>query len=251
MISAHLISRLNSRCTVLAFFAALVAFQPAVAQEKTENKTRDKTVSAVGNWTWEIKSKSGTNNGRLTIKERDGKLVGTYSDTQQNLKIKYAQFKDGQLTFRVNPIIDNKRTLAEFSGKVTADSIKGKLSGANANNNQDINARRMSDIEAIAGTWRIEFATPDGSEIEFEFKVTTKNKKIKIEFIDDETVEIKKVSFKKGTLSFESDQEYQRMALEVVYFLDIDGDDITGTLEYAFIDQDQEGELEVVGQRIK
>ena len=109
----------------------------------------------------------------------------------------------------------------------------------------------MTDLEAIAGTWQIEFDTPDSQTIKFEFQVTVKDKKIKVEYLDAESVDVKKAKYKNGTLTIETDQEYQSAELEVTYLLELDGDEITGSLEYLFVDQEQEGELELEGKRIK
>ncbi len=242
--------RFSNSMQLMAVVAAalLTTAAPSSAQE-TSGAVKDN--SPKGEWAWKRQAGNDSVLCRLTIKEKDGKLSGIYKDNRHELKIQNAQMKDGSLSFEINPKPDDKSRLISFKGKVAKESIIGKMTYLvkDQPKSTDWKAERYDPSMAVLGKWSINFETPDGNKLNYEFEVTQKTKGIGLKFLGDNNSKVSKVAFKNGVLVFDSTQEYEGQPIEVEWDLGIDGDKIDGRLFYSFAEG--EGELDVTGERVK
>lgn len=78
--------------------------------------------------TWKFKVKRGDQEFEQTLKLelKDGKLTGTMGGKQET-KIEDATFKAGEVAFTVTRERNNVKMVSKYSGKVSGDTIKGKI----------------------------------------------------------------------------------------------------------------------------
>jgi hypothetical protein len=78
-----------------------------------------------GTWKWT----TGNNNREVTLKLKlDGdKLTGSITMGTRDTEISDATFKDGDIAFNVVRERNGNKTTAKYTGKVSGDSIKGKI----------------------------------------------------------------------------------------------------------------------------
>lgn len=233
-----------------------LVFMFAGQADAQDKKTAEKVVhfSPTGTWNWERKAGDATVKCELIVsKKKDGTFSGKYEDKDHKLDIKNAKLEEGSFSFEVAPRPDSPKMVIQFNGKVAADSIKGKMSYpvGDETKSTDWLAKRSDPMKAALGKWFLEFETPDGTEIQFTINVKKKGNGVSVSFVDDESAETKKVKFKKNVLSFDTEQDYQGQPLDVEWDLKIDGNQLDGTLYYAFQNSAEEGEIEVIGERVK
>jgi hypothetical protein len=78
-----------------------------------------------GIWKWT----TGNNNREATLKLKlDGdKLTGTITMGTRDTEITDGTYKDGDVAFNVTRERNGNKTTAKYTGKVSGDSIKGKI----------------------------------------------------------------------------------------------------------------------------
>ena len=132
------------------------------------------------------------------------------------------------------------------------ESIKGKMSYSIGDQDQAMqwNAKRFDPMNAATGKWTLEFVTPDDLEVSFTIKVQKKGKGLSVDFVDDDSVDVSHVKFKKNVLSFDSEQVYQGIPVTVEWDVKLDDDLVDGVLYYSFDNEQGEGELTVTGERV-
>lgn len=230
----------------------LIAAQPHIQAQDTA-KNADK-FSPTGTWNWERKSDDSSIKCKLVVsKKKDGTFTGKYEDKEHKLEVKNAKLEDGNFSFDLHPHADNAKMVVQFKGKLSADSIKGKMSYALGDEKKSIDwlAKRFDPMGAAVGKWSLEFETPDGQELEFVINVKKKGDGLTLAFVDDDTSKISKIKFKKNVLSFDSYQIYQEQPINVEWDLVLKGNQLDGTLYFAFENSEDEGEIEVSGSRLK
>jgi hypothetical protein len=80
--------------------------------------------------TWKFKAKFGKTEFEQTLKleNKDGKLTGTLSGGKgKDIAIEDGKFKDGEVSFSVTREFKDQKFTSKYSGKVSGDSIKGKI----------------------------------------------------------------------------------------------------------------------------
>jgi hypothetical protein len=97
--------------------------------------------------TWKWKTKFGKNEVEQTLKieNKDGKVTGTLSGGKgKDIMIEDGKFKDGELTFTVTRERKDTKIMTKYSGKVSADTIKGTATTdfGGKENKQDWDAKR-------------------------------------------------------------------------------------------------------------
>jgi hypothetical protein len=95
-----------------------------------------------GTWKWT----SGNNNRESTLKLKlDGdKLTGTIKMRNNDVNIEDATFKDGEISFSVTRDNNGTKTVIKYKGKLTGDTIKGKIS-VEGRDDRDWEAKRSKD----------------------------------------------------------------------------------------------------------
>ena len=108
-----------------AFFALGI-----LAQTQAQDKKADPT----GTWTWTTPGRNGGPDRKMSLKlkvEAD-KLTGTLispgrQGTTNETKIEDGKLKGDEISFTVTREFNGNKMTSKYSGKVTADAIKGKF----------------------------------------------------------------------------------------------------------------------------
>ena len=108
--------RLVTAALVLAFVAAAGLAQAADEPNPT------------GTWKWTVKFGEQTREMTLKLKLEGDKLTGAMvgRDGKDN-PIQDAKFKDGEVSFKVVREREGRKMTSKYEGKVSGDTIKGKI----------------------------------------------------------------------------------------------------------------------------
>jgi hypothetical protein len=99
------------------------------------SNAQQKKADATGTWTWTMPGRNGGPDRKMTLKlkaEGDkltGKLVspGRQGGDPVETEIKEGKVKDGEVSFTVTREFNGNTMTSKYAGKVTAESIKGKI----------------------------------------------------------------------------------------------------------------------------
>jgi len=114
-------------CALLAFGAAGLACADTAK------------VDPSGTWQWSTPGRNGApgRTNTLVLKLEGDKLTGTLSVPVRNgnvdTKIEEATFKGDEIAFSVTREFRNNKMTTKYTGKLTADTIKGKVEFKNRN----------------------------------------------------------------------------------------------------------------------
>ena len=108
------------RCMATAFVVALFGL---VAGVQADDKKADPT----GTWKWTIEFQGNKREQTMKLKLDGGKLTGTIQRKDQEVPIEDATFKNGEISFKVTRERDGQKFVTKYSGKLTGDTIKGKI----------------------------------------------------------------------------------------------------------------------------
>ncbi len=89
----------------------------------------DKKADATGTWKWTVEGQNGQKfEQSAKLKQEGDKLTGTVTGRQgQETKIEDGTVKDGEIAFKVTRERDGNKFTIKYSGKVTGDTLKGKI----------------------------------------------------------------------------------------------------------------------------
>jgi hypothetical protein len=126
---------------VLAAFGALIGNCRPTPAGRAATFEDDKP-NPTGNWKWTAGNNRETT---LKLKLEGDKLTGAIIGRNNNeTKIEDATFKDGEITFSVTRDRNGTKTVTKYSGKLSGDEIKGKIS-VEGRPDRDWNAKRAKD----------------------------------------------------------------------------------------------------------
>jgi hypothetical protein len=109
----------------MVFFLAL-AVTLALSWVSAPARADDKT--ATGTWTWTFTPQNGDAiTITLKLKQDGEKLTGTIGRDDNQTEIKEGAVKDGTVSFQVVRERNGQTFTQKYSGKLSADSIKGKI----------------------------------------------------------------------------------------------------------------------------
>lgn len=81
-----------------------------------------------GTWKWSVTFNNQTRESTLKLKLEGDKLTGTMlGRDNQEIAIEDAQYKDGEVSFKVTRERDGQKFIRKYKGKVSEDTIKGKM----------------------------------------------------------------------------------------------------------------------------
>jgi len=81
-----------------------------------------------GTWTWKMERNGQTRELTLKLKLDGEKLTGSMPGRDNNeTPIADGSFKNGELSFTITREFNGNKMTQKFSGKVSGDSIKGKI----------------------------------------------------------------------------------------------------------------------------
>jgi len=87
----------------------------------------DDKPNPTGTWKWTVNRMGQEREMTLKLKLDGDKLTGAMvGQNGQETAIEDAQFKDGEVTFKVTRERNGNKFTIKYSGKVTGDAIKGK-----------------------------------------------------------------------------------------------------------------------------
>lgn len=91
-------------------------------------QAEEKKVDPTGTWTWTVAGRDGTpRQVTAKLKLEDGKLTGTVSGRQAETAIEDAKLAGEDISFKVTREFNEMKFVQKFSGKISADTIKGKI----------------------------------------------------------------------------------------------------------------------------
>lgn len=115
--------------------AAILALAAFALTELTPLRAADeKTPSPVGSWTWTVPGRNGGPDRKNTLKIKiegekiTGQVVSPGRDGQSvETPIQEAKLSGADLSFKVTREFNGNKFVANYTGKVGAESIKGKM----------------------------------------------------------------------------------------------------------------------------
>lgn len=111
-----------SLTTALTLVASLLVAASISANAQTAK------VDPTGTWSWTSPGRDGqTRTNTMKLKLDGDKLTGTVAGRQQDTEIKEAKIKDGEISFKVTREFQGNSMTQQFTGKITGDTIKGKI----------------------------------------------------------------------------------------------------------------------------
>jgi hypothetical protein len=105
----------------------------------SQAQAEDKKVDPSGTWTWTMQARGGGGGGgggerkmTLKLKTEGDKVTGTLSapgrdGTPRDTEIADGKLKGDELSFTVTREFNGNKMTSKYNGKVSADSIKGKI----------------------------------------------------------------------------------------------------------------------------
>jgi hypothetical protein len=123
--------------------------------------------TATGNWKWSITTQNGdTFESTAKLKQEGEKVTGTVNGRFGEAEVRDGSVKDGEIKFKLKRERDGQEFVLNYSGKISGDSIKGKIEFERDGNtvSRDWNAKR--DHGKIGGDWNAAVILPDGNRIE-------------------------------------------------------------------------------------
>jgi hypothetical protein len=222
-----------------------------MAQESAERSP------AAGSWKFMRESLAGNVKCVLHLKEKDGKLQGTYSDAEQvKATVKGITVQGDQISIQL-VFDENRDATVTLSGKIEGNSIVGKM--IDAGEEVEWKAQKFVSLQEAAGKWRMSFVTPDGMERKPEFTLADKDGKPVVEFVSGEgeaaeadDAKMTKTEYRDGLLLFHVSMEFEGQDLKLEYELEFEtADTLIGSMYFEFGGADMSGDVDVEGERIQ
>ncbi len=193
-------------------------------------------VDPSGTWKWE--SKIGENNVKfsLMLKVKDEKVTGTFSAGDRKSEIKSGSLKGDQLSILVERQYNDRQLKIDFHGKVTQNTIKGKVSVAAGNEPREFDweAKRAIGPSDVVGSWQFRIEAGD-RVLEPSLKLAKKGEQLVGRYTSSlGEIDAKNVNLKDGRLTFELSGENDGNKWKVSYNGKPLGNSIKGKVDYDF-----------------
>ena len=110
----------------MKWFVLAIAFVFTVGLAQAATAADDPT----GTWKWSVMGRAGATPREVSakLKLEGGKLTGTIPGRNNaETAIEDATFKDGDIAFTVTRMMGTNKIVTKYSGKLSGDSIKGKI----------------------------------------------------------------------------------------------------------------------------
>lgn len=109
-----------SALTALAIGLVVTSFSAAAQAGESKDPT--------GTWKWTVTFNNQTRESTLKLRLEGDKLTGAMlGRDNQETPIEDAKYKDGEVSFSVTRERNGQKFTAKYSGKVSGDTIKGKM----------------------------------------------------------------------------------------------------------------------------
>jgi hypothetical protein len=107
----------------LVVAAIVLAFAVPVSMARADDKP-----NPTGTWKWSVDRNGQKIESTLKLKMDKDKLTGALVGRDgKDTDIEDATFKDGEVSFKVTRDVNGTKRTQAFSGKVSGDTIKGKI----------------------------------------------------------------------------------------------------------------------------
>ena len=216
---------------------------PAAAQEKRADPS--------GTWRWDFDMDGQTVKNELKLEAgKDGKLTGTLSANDRNLKVEEGKIEGKEISFVVN--LKLERDIAvHFKGKQDGDAIQGTLVAKSDEGSRDFpwDAKRSVEVSDVLGAWELRIETPDGLTLKPVLTLAKTDGKLTGSYAspDGKTIEAKELELKNNHLQFQIDSDYEGAKLHVEFKGRPYGSKLKGNLEYSV--NGDSGEIDFSGTR--
>jgi hypothetical protein len=211
-------------------------------------------VSLAGTWKITVKEDDGRIIERVVKWKQEGdKLSGLYSGPRlAEFAVEEASLKDGELTFRVSREQNGNKMIFTYRGKVTGDTITGKMDYdvAGEKGTLPFEAKRVKEQVNAAGTWKFKITTESGQVFEPSLQLTKDGEKFSGAYsgqLGDTPAE--QIKLDGNEFSFQVSRERDGRTYTMKYRGKIEGDTIKGTIDYDF--DGQTGTIGFDGTRAK
>lgn len=221
--------------------AACVSF-PVAAQEKRADPS--------GTWRWNLEMDTQTIKNELKLEtDKDGKLTGTLTANDKNLKVEEGKIDGKDVSFLINIKLD-RDIAVRFQGKQEGDALKGQFVAKSDEGSREFpwEAKRSVEVSDALGAWELRIETPDGV-LKPVLTLTQAGDSLTGSYAspDGKTIEAKELALKDNHLLFQIDSEYQGSKLHVEFKGRPYGSKLKGTLEYSV--NGDTGEIDFSGTR--
>lgn len=236
--------------------------QPAGAKAQPAAQAAPPAIDVAGTWKWSVAGQGGeAMESILKLEQKEGKLAGTLTRRGNDTAITDAKLSGEDLSFSVVRERDGQKSVSKYTGKVSGDTIKGKMERTAGDQSQtrDWEAKRektaakaaVAPVPAPApaavaapatatGTWKWSMARPNGETVERSVKLKQDGEKLtgSTTFNNEETP-IEAGQIKDGEVSFQVTRTFNDTKVVMKYRGKLNGDGIKGKIEGTFGGQDR------------
>jgi len=172
----------------------------------------------------------------LKLEKSGDKLVGVMMDPQgRSTTIRDAQFKDGELSFRIVIPRDGRELSFAYKGKITADTFKGNASISLFGQNRSFpfSGRRLKPEEILAGLWKITLTLQAGQNLQPTLRLKQEGQQWSGGYLGTTGKELplQVLKFKDGELSFRIVDVIEEDKVPFEYVGKLKGETINGSVK--------------------
>jgi hypothetical protein len=191
--------------------------------------------NATGNWKWSVTTQNGdTFESTAKLKQDGEKLTGTVNGRFGESEITDGSVKGADVKFQAKRERDGQSFVVKYSGKLAADSIKGKIEFERDGNtvSRDWEAKREAAKSAAAGKWNTALILPDGNRIEGVLNLKQNGDKLDGSVIlNQNETPIQEGKIAGDTINFKVLRQRDGRTVTSKYKLKVNGDDLKGKVE--------------------
>lgn len=206
---------------------------------------------ALGLWKFKFEGRDGeTIETSLKISKDGEKLKGLYTGRQNEHQVKDLTLKGNLLAFHFSRETNNGEFHVTYEGKLSGDSIKGKLKfrfGDNEGSRDFVGHREKKkgvQIADVLGTWKLESRRDNGDAFESSIKIAKSGDKLTGLYTSRYGErDVDKVTLKGDLLTFQFSGETDNGDFVVVYKGKLSGGSFKGTSVFEMGDQRRESEV--------
>jgi hypothetical protein len=223
------------------------SFAPtAQGEEKVAKK-----VDPSGTWKWERTFNDNTREFVLWLRMDGDTVTGTYKGRREVVKIDDVKMDGDMLSFQYKRETGDFRFTANYSGKVSEDTIKGTIAFSSDRGNREFDweAERSTELVDVLGKWQFKIETQNGVR-EPSVTFSQEGGKIKGAYVSRfGEREAKSINVNDNKLTFEISGENDGNEFKVVYTGKPRGDSIMGTVDYDF--NENTGSIDFTGKLLR
>jgi hypothetical protein len=191
--------------------------------------------NATGSWKWSITTQNGdTFESTAKLKQDGEKLTGTVNGRFGESEITDGSVRGSDVKFQVKRERDGQTFVVKYSGKLTADTIKGKTELERDGNtvSRDWEAKREAAKSAAAGKWNTALILPDGNKIEGVLNLKQDGDKLTgAVMLNERETEIQEGKIAGDTINFKVLRPRDGRTVTSKYKLKLTGDTLKGKVE--------------------